>query len=343
MSTHGSVTCAHGSPVLTRKPTMPLLLDTTTVAPDEREELWAEAHPRHFFPAALGFPGARPFEGRVHGHRLGPLDLYRVTADPNTIVRTRTSIDRGDPETLNVGLLVGGRAIADQHGRRAVLGAGTLSSWDTSRPFSLTSVGRHEMLLVFVPRTLLGAHADRMCAATARVADGSSGIGAIAGPFLRSVWDGLEDGGERLAREDLAEGALALVRALHTDDGEAAAAVRSPSASVMLVRMKSWIDAHLSDAELDPEAVARAHFVSVRYVHKLFEGEERSVSRWILQRRLERVRRDLTDPGLASETISTIGRRWGLANPPHLSRLFRAAYGVTPRELRALARAAPPG
>ncbi|MFJ9520782.1 AraC family transcriptional regulator [Kitasatospora sp. NPDC101801] len=31
-----------------------------------------------------------------------------------------------------------------------------------------------------------------------------------------------------------------------------------------------------------------------------------------------------------------VARRWGFVNPAHFSRVFRAAYGVSPREWRAL-------
>jgi AraC-like DNA-binding protein len=36
----------------------------------------------------------------------------------------------------------------------------------------------------------------------------------------------------------------------------------------------------------------------------------------------------------AHETILSIASRWGLPSAPHFSRLFRVAYGCTPREYR---------
>ncbi|MGV9498097.1 AraC family transcriptional regulator [Streptomyces sp. NPDC003642] len=46
-------------------------------------------------------------------------------------------------------------------------------------------------------------------------------------------------------------------------------------------------------------------------------------------------------PGSLTPTTSPCGRctAWGFTGPSHFSRRFRAAYGVTPRRLRA----APPG
>jgi AraC-like DNA-binding protein len=43
---------------------------------------------------------------------------------------------------------------------------------------------------------------------------------------------------------------------------------------------------------------------------------------------------DLLDPALAARPVSAIAARWGLVDPAHFSRLFRAAYGVSPVEYR---------
>jgi AraC-like DNA-binding protein len=58
------------------------------------------------------------------------------------------------------------------------------------------------------------------------------------------------------------------------------------------------------------------------------------VAGWVRERRLERSRHDLLDPALAARPVSAIAARWGLVDPAHFSRLFRAAYGVPPLEYR---------
>lgn len=58
------------------------------------------------------------------------------------------------------------------------------------------------------------------------------------------------------------------------------------------------------------------------------------MARWIRERRLERCRRDLLDPLHREVPVSAIGARWGLADPAHFSRLFRAEYGRSPTQYR---------
>ena len=94
------------------------------------------------------------------------------------------------------------------------------------------------------------------------------------------------------------------------------------------------IEANLADPELGPEHVARACFISTRYLYRVFEREGLSVCEWIRSARLDRCRRDLHDPAFADQSIVAIASRWGLPNAQHFSRLFRASYGCSPREYR---------
>lgn len=59
----------------------------------------------------------------------------------------------------------------------------------------------------------------------------------------------------------------------------------------------------------------------------------------VVPRRLAKIRRDLADPLLAERQVGDIGARWGLVNPSQLSRHFRDAYDMSPREYRASVRA----
>jgi AraC-like DNA-binding protein len=86
------------------------------------------------------------------------------------------------------------------------------------------------------------------------------------------------------------------------------------------------------------EAIAARHRVSVRYVQKLFEAEALTFSRFVLAQRLARVHRMLSDPRFAGRTISSIAFACGFGDLSYFNRVFRRQYGVTPSDLRAIAR-----
>ena len=90
--------------------------------------------------------------------------------------------------------------------------------------------------------------------------------------------------------------------------------------------------------ELSPAMIAAAHHISLRSLHQLFHDEGLTVAGWIRQRRLERCRRDLSDPALASRPVAAIAARWGFSSPGDFSRAFRAVHGLPPAEYRMSAR-----
>jgi len=311
-----------------------VLIDTKTLAPEHRAEQWAAAHDRIFFPIAVRAAAGELDRSRIERHTLGPLSAYLVAGDPSSVERTSQGIRAFDPEQLILATTVRGRCQIEQDGRGSVFTGGDLSSWDSSRPFSATHLERFELLLLIMPRTVLGRRPEAILRRTARCTAAGSPLGSIASHFFRHVWQAFEAGGPVPGGDDLADAAIAIARSLHAEEASA----RRPSGAALLPRIKAHIQAHLADPGLGPESVARANYVSVRYLHKLFAGETESVCESILRRRLEACRRDLSDPALARHTIAEVAARQGLPNSAYFSRVFREAYGCTPTEWRNRAR-----
>ncbi|MGA5142374.1 helix-turn-helix transcriptional regulator [Streptomyces azureus] len=80
--------------------------------------------------------------------------------------------------------------------------------------------------------------------------------------------------------------------------------------------------------------MAAAHHMSVRHLHRLFEKQGTTVSRWIQHNRLEACRRELGRPGRNVPTVTSVAHRFGFTSSTHFSRTFRTAYGMSPREWR---------
>ena len=310
---------------------MAVVVDTTLVAEEHRLDLWARAHAEHLHPLAVRRLTDRPFTGRMSVHRLGPVELHRIRGDASTVARTTRAIAAHDPEQLQLTLLRRGAFRIEQAGRATTIGPGDLSSYETSHPYAVTSPSPFELLLFSVPRAVLGARADAICARTAtRVAERSP-VGALATPFLASLAEGLEAGRLSAADPGLADCVVDLVRAVHAEPAGLAAA--RPDGD-LLARVEAHVDAHLADADLSPRSIAAAHFVSVRVLHRLFAAEGRTVAGWVRERRLAACARDLADPALREVDIARIAATRGFSDAPHFSRAFRARHGCSPSEHR---------
>ena len=88
------------------------------------------------------------------------------------------------------------------------------------------------------------------------------------------------------------------------------------------------------DALAAGTGLTRAVNISTRYLHKLFEADQHTVSLYIKGLRLDRARRDLLDPRLAGRPVSAIAYACGFGDLSGFNRAFKQAYAVSPRELR---------
>lgn len=96
---------------------------------------------------------------------------------------------------------------------------------------------------------------------------------------------------------------------------------------------RRYLLAHLADPAISPATAALALGVSVRTIHARMALLGTTFARELREQRLQRCHADLLQ-GKASGTITEVARRWGFDDPGSFSRLFRARFGVTPRDRR---------
>jgi AraC-like DNA-binding protein len=320
---------------------MTLLIDTRAAADSDPVESWVSASRELYHPlrVAIEQGSSSAFQAQMWGDWLPGVGIFRVAASGNTMRRTWDDIAAGDPECLHVSILLSGRLRGRQQGRESVLEPGDITTYDTSTPAAFHAPDAFDLLVLKLPRAVLGTAAAQISRLTGLRIGGRVGLPRVAAGFFRGVAAGVSDGSIATDDADIAEHVIDLVCRLYSDL-EAAQPPRPRPHTELLERAKSFVELNLGNPELTPELVARACFISTRYLHRLFAEDGLSVCDWIRAERLARCRRDLLDPALANEPVGAIGARWGLRSPAHFSRLFRAAYGSAPRDFR---RAARPG
>jgi AraC-like DNA-binding protein len=272
---------------------------------------------------------------QLHSGRLGAVEVTTVNAPPMLAFRTPRLIRASDPGLFKIDVQVRGHTVIAQGDREAGLAPGDLTLVDLSRPCQLADRGdEHLIVAVKFPHAALPLRHNELERLTAVAISGSDGLGApislLAQHIARHLDDYSPTEGDRMAAALMDLLIVALAERL--DRGATIAPATRRRA--LLASVQRYIDQQLADPELSSRRIAAAHHVSLRYLHKLFEAQSTTVGGWIRQRRLERCRQDLLDPALAQVPVRAIGARWGLPDPAHFSRVFRAAYGLPPAEYR---------
>jgi AraC-like DNA-binding protein len=127
-----------------------------------------------------------------------------------------------------------------------------------------------------------------------------------------------------------------LIRALITTHLPDPSLARESLDSTLELRIMQYVRAHLADHDLSAASIARQHSISVRHLYATLARSGIVLGDWIRAHRLEECRRDLAKPGAKRLTIGAVGRRWGFADATHFGRVFKEAYGMSPRAWREL-------
>jgi len=245
-----------------------------------------------------------------------------------------SSVRQHDPEYGKVELVLEGRMVVSQDGRQALLGAGDLVIHDTTRPFELIGTEDTRLLGVMFPLRMIPLPRNGLRDLTATRIDGRTGSGALLASLLTVLSSKLlcvlpqEEAGISSAVGGLLTATLAQL-------ANDVAAGTEGRRSVLVTRIRYFVEVEIADPGLTPASIAATHHISVRQLHRLFEYEGITVTELIRTRRLEGCKHDLADPMLRYQSISAIAARWGIPDSAKFSRMFRAAYDVSPREYRA--------
>jgi AraC-like DNA-binding protein len=283
----------------------------------------------------MGSERAHEFLAEIRLLQLSAARVWLTTAPPARFQRTPRLIRQSDPEFYHLSLPLHGTLGIIQAGREAEHGPYEMFVIDTSQPFDFqVRYGPNKGVGLEVPKALLPLSPDRINQLLTRRLPGREGVGALLAGFLtRLVADSSSyrrSDGPRL--QMVLVDLLSATLAHHLDaDDRLPPETRSQALGL---RIRAFIQQHLHDPHLTPSAVAAAHHISVGYLHRLFRAEGTTVAACIRQQRLERARRDLTDPALRAQPIHTIAARWGFPHPAAFSRAFRAAYATAPKTYR---------
>lgn len=267
-----------------------------------------------------------PFAASAISLLLGELIVHRADFTAQRWVRDPDLIAANDPGGMTVAMTLAGSAAGVMGDRPFRTGPGSVHFVDLSQPSQHDSSASRTILL-----SVTRAAASE-CGITVAALHGVV-VRSAAGAALIAYLDRLLDTAHAYCEEDIPLLARAildlLVLTVRTAEPESAPAVRRAAASHAA---RALIDAHLGSANLTIKHLCRDLDLSRTSLHRLFE-DEGGVQAYIRNRRLEAVHQALTRHD-SEDAIQDLADRYGFSDASHLSRVFRARYGVSPGTYR---------
>lgn len=306
------------------------VFSTCDVGEKNRADYWNNITARYFGPLETRATGRSEFNATLSIRPVSFLRTYHIVGTAHKARRSQSNAG-AVPDCIKLLLQIRGRCRVDQEGRTAELRPGSWCVYDSWQPYSLTSSGGLEQIVIQIPREQIIDRNFRRLPEPFLADPRQSSMAQIAADFIRSYTDPSlvpEDGDDFLA-----ETTIGFVRRMLHANSSHRQSMQTPS-GLLRARIRQYILAHLSDPDLSIDQIALAMGCSKRYLHQVFAAENVTIERHIWRLRIEHCCEALAERGQSEKSVSAIAFEWGFNSSAHFSRLFKSQVGVAPTLFR---------
>lgn len=308
---------------------------TNRVLISERAAAWSKINTRYFGRLKVSSLSDSPLDASLDAYKVGALRMFSITAPAHHVARDSSCGELPTDDFHKLVLQVSGHGMVEQQNCRVDLSPGQWILYDPRAPYTITNPERCTLLVTQVPRTLLSGLKLSGPLAGQRGHGNVAGLHGVFGSYLRSLSEqlpSLSDG----AGQAISESVMGLLASTLAETlrwaGEPV-----PLPSVLKLRARQYMHAHLSETDLSIQSIADALRCSKRYLHKVFEEDPMGLERQIWKARLERCHGALMQEANGRRSTAEIAYAWGFKSSAHFCRLFKQQYGITPGECQRLA------
>lgn len=287
---------------------------------------------RDTFPALdVTAPFESDFHGEITTYSFDEIQLIRIRASRHNVERSKLGTKSPGTAFYKVMLQRSGTSALSQHDRSIAVEVGDIVAYDTAEPYSLAISDNADLVVYLIPHAILNVPRYMVVDyVVAKVLNSDAAAQPIDG-FLKDLADRahlLPLGFLSRFEPVIAQLVETLFR-FHIDEH----ALRTPKI-VKFEEIVGYVEEHLRDWDMTPGSIAKAHFISTRYLQEIFQMHGATATWWIRHRRLEHCRQSLRDPRNANRSVAAIAAEWGFTDAAHFSRVFRREFGVSPSAIR---------
>ncbi|MER7665819.1 helix-turn-helix domain-containing protein [Streptomyces sp. NPDC096193] len=310
------------------------VLDTAFIPPQEREEVLRHALWESMTAVEIDHrPPAEDISARVGFGAVGPLRVFSARATAATLRRTERLAREDKEPVVFLNLQMTGTSLVVQNDRQCLLRPGDFAVYESTAPYTLLFDEGVDGHFFRFPRAALALPERLLRDVTAVPLGSDNAVARLAFTYFSqlAVSDDMHQG---VPADAVVAPSIELLRAALTSQHGNSSLARAPLEATLSLRITQYLRQRLADPDLSAARIAAAHDISVRHLYDVLSRSGISLGDWIRTRRLAECRRELAGPDGRLRTIAAIGRRWGFMDATHFSKVFKQAYGISPRAWR---------
>jgi AraC-like DNA-binding protein len=308
-----------------------LLLDSSTIPEHDRVDVITSVM-SDASEATVVLDRRARVNARIELWRFGQVQLFRNASSAVSMSGKDSTHSRGP--TVAIAVQEQSWARSEQFGHQRQVGPGGLVLVDLTGPFAFSWSPQGASRALQLPLDELNLPMDIIRSAAVRVQ-----ASPLAGLMTTHIVE-LARNADRIALDPEAASvgsvSIDLARALICSAAASHPRSLDGMQDTLFSQVQEYVRQNLTDPALGPTTISEAHSISVRQLYALCAHAGFSLEQSIITKRLDGAFRQLGAPGAERRTIASIAHQWGFRDPGHFARRFKAAYGMTPRDRRAL-------
>lgn len=282
----------------------------------------------------------RNMTGRVSVKRIDQIRIVELYASAQSLVRDAEYITEMSDRPIIVAIQLHEKSLCSQNNQAQIAQAGDILVLDGASPFNWQFDSDFGLLLLVIPREVLlrcGATAQELRSKNleCRKLDSKSFRGSMTSRFI------VESICHATSRDLNVDDQMFIIEQIWRmllDCIEQSESTNFPgrfgNQSLTIDDIAKFIDLNISDSKLSAEVIAEFFEVSTRTIYKIFQDAEQSVSKLIIEKRLEVLAECLTSPVYDSCRITDLVYQCGFVNNTHASSAFKRYFDIAPSVFR---------
>ncbi|WP_420722421.1 MULTISPECIES: helix-turn-helix domain-containing protein [unclassified Hwanghaeella] len=270
------------------------------------------------------------FSSKIRSREINGLSLIECRCDPCSGRRDRTKVHHECP-SFGIQIIQSGVEKIQFGTEQVIARAGDVIAWRSDVPYEFEVLETMQKTTLVVPWSDVASRIPRAARFRGARTTTNNGVGLLVEGLMQQMVRRIDD----LRQGERSSGVKGVFLAASAALLEGSVKGEKESlAEIHLEQIQQYILRNLHDISLSAETVARSQRISVRYLHKLFERAESSVSAYIHRLRLSRCKEDLLDPQKCHLNVMEIASVWGYTDASVFSKAFKREFGMSATQWR---------